>query len=38
MAMDISFDADDIVKVIGIVVVIVSISKFLVEFGTAAFT
>ncbi|KKL21247.1 hypothetical protein LCGC14_2447350 [marine sediment metagenome] len=34
--MDISFDVDDIVKVTGIVVVVVSVARALIDFGLAA--
>ena len=34
--MDITFDVDDIVKVAGIVVVVVSVVKALVTFGLSA--
>jgi len=34
--MDINFDVDDIVKVVGIVVVVVSVAKALINFGAAA--
>ena len=34
--MDISFDVDDVVKVVGVVVVVVSVAKALIEFGLTA--
>ncbi len=34
--MDINFDVDDVVKVAGVVVVVVSVVKALIEFGLAA--
>ena len=34
--MDISFDVDDIVKVAGVVVIVVSVVKALVTFGLTA--
>lgn len=34
--MDINFDVDDVVKVVGVVVVVVSVAKALIEFGASA--
>ena len=34
--MDINFDVDDVVKVAGVVVVVVSVVRALIDFGLAA--
>ncbi|KKK48745.1 hypothetical protein LCGC14_3142030 [marine sediment metagenome] len=34
--MDISFDVDDVVKVVGVVVVVVSVARALIDFGLSA--
>lgn len=34
--MDINFDADDLIKVVGITVVLVAVGKALIDFGLAA--
>ncbi|KKM89205.1 hypothetical protein LCGC14_1250930 [marine sediment metagenome] len=34
--MDVTFDADDLIKVVGITVVLIAVAKALIEFGAAA--
>lgn len=34
--MEISFDADDLIKVVGITVVLVAVARALIDFGAAA--
>ena len=34
--MDVTFDADDLIKVVGITVVLITVAKALIEFGGAA--
>ena len=34
--MDIKFDADDLIKIVGVTVVLITVAKALIEFGAAA--